>query len=217
MGIDPKAAGPFGGLGETFEADATFVGKETNKHAGKRTKGKVRGGIRKHVVHTLFERGGKARSHHVPTVTAKTLRPVMFKNIDRKSSLMTDEGISYRGIGRHFASHSKVDHSAGEYVRGDAYSNTAEAFFAILKRGIYGTFHSVSEAHLSRYLNEFDSGGRTVLSLALTILSARPSPSRAPKASGSCTPNLTKPRTKKQRIALIKRVAKRLKQKPPQD
>ena len=41
-------------------------------------------------------------------------------------------------------------------MRGDAYSNTAESFFALLKRGVYGTFHHVSEAHLHRYLAEFD-------------------------------------------------------------
>ena len=156
MGIDPKADGPLGGPGETVEADATFIdGKESNKHSKKRIKGTVRGRIGKQVVHTLVERGGRARSHHVPDVTAKTLRSVMFKNIDRKSHLMTDTG-GYHNIGRHFASHSKVDHSAGEYVRGDAHSNTAEAYLAILTRGIFGVFHSVSEAHLARYLNEFD-------------------------------------------------------------
>jgi transposase-like protein len=156
MGIDAEAEGPLGGPGETVEADATYIGgKESNKHANKRTKGTVRGRIGKQVVHTLVERGGRARSHHVPDVTAKTLRKVMFGNISRKSTLMTDTG-GYHNIGRQFAHHSKVDHSAGEYVRGDAYSNTAEAYFAILKRGIFGIFHSVSEAHLSRYLNEFD-------------------------------------------------------------
>ncbi len=156
MGIDAKDEGPLGGPGETVEADASFIGgKESNKHANKRTKGPVRGRIGKQVVHTLVERGGRARSHHVPDITAKTLRKVMLTNISRKSTLMTDTG-GYHNIGRQFARHEKVDHSKGEYVRGDAYSNTAEAYFAILKRGIFGIFHSVSEAHLGRYLNEFD-------------------------------------------------------------
>jgi hypothetical protein len=152
----PRRKARWAAPGETVEADATFIGgKESNKHANKRTKGHVRGSIGKQVVHTLVERGGRARSHHVPDVTAKTLRKVMLTNISRKSHLMTDTG-PYHNIGRQFAAHSKVDHGKGEYVRGDAYSNTAEAYFAILKRGIYGVFHSVSEAHLSRYLNEFD-------------------------------------------------------------
>ena len=55
-----------------------------------------------------------------------------------------------------FASHSAVNHVDGEYVRGAAHSNTVENYFSILKRGITGTFHHVSEAHLSRYLAEFD-------------------------------------------------------------
>jgi hypothetical protein len=49
-----------------------------------------------------------------------------------------------------------VNHSAKEYVRGDAYTNTVEGYFSILKRGIYGVYQHVSEAHLKRYLAEFD-------------------------------------------------------------
>jgi transposase-like protein len=175
MGIDAKAEGPLGGPGETVEADASFIGgKETNKHANKRTKGTVRAGIGKQVVHVLVERGGPARSHHVPNITAATLRPLMFKNVSRKSTLMTDTG-GYAKIGRQFARHETVDHSKGEYARGDAFSNTAEAFFALLKRGIYGTFHSVSEAHLHRYLKEFDFrwSNRVALGVADTERAAR--------------------------------------------
>lgn len=49
-----------------------------------------------------------------------------------------------------------VDHGKDEYVRGDAHSNTVEGYFSILKRGVTGTYHHVSEAHLQRYLAEFD-------------------------------------------------------------
>ena len=59
-------------------------------------------------------------------------------------------------LGKEFARHEMVDHSAHEYVRGDAYSNTVESFFALLKRGVVGTYHNISEAHLKRYLAEFD-------------------------------------------------------------
>lgn len=70
---------------------------------------------------------------------------------------MTDGARMYPAVGREFASHSSVDHAAGEYVRfGFHHSNTVENYFSILKRGINGTFHHVSEAHLSRYLAEFD-------------------------------------------------------------
>jgi len=69
---------------------------------------------------------------------------------------MTDEAGQYRNVGTEFASHGKVNHGRDEYVRGHIHSNTVEGFFAILKRGVTGTFHHVSEAHLTRYLAEFD-------------------------------------------------------------
>ncbi len=70
--------------------------------------------------------------------------------------LMTDTAGEYYHLGKEFAHHETVDHGAGEYVRGDAYSNSAEGFFAILKRGIIGVYHHVSAKHLKRYLTEFD-------------------------------------------------------------
>jgi transposase-like protein len=155
MNEGPGAA-PLGGEGKVVEADATYIGgKEKNKHANKRD-AKNLGGHGKQIAHTLVERGGRARSHHVANVTGKTLRPVLVKNVSRASTLMTDDHGAYFHIGREFARHEKVDHSTGEYARGDAYSNTAESFFAIFKRGVNGTFHSISEAHLHRYLAEFD-------------------------------------------------------------
>jgi len=63
---------------------------------------------------------------------------------------------TYTEPGRDFASHEIVNHGAGEYVRGDVYTNTAEGYFSQLKRSIDGTHHHVSERHLGRYLGEFD-------------------------------------------------------------
>ena len=143
--------GGLGGANMVVEADETHIGgKARNKAYGSPPK--------KMAVFTLVEREGHARSFHVPNVTAKSLRPLLTGNASRKSHLMTDEAPVYRNIGREFAGHSAVNHSADKYARlgGFVHSNTAESFFAILKRGIYGTFHSVSEAHLHRYLAEFD-------------------------------------------------------------
>ena len=69
---------------------------------------------------------------------------------------MTDTAGDYMGVGKEFARHEMVDHGADEYVRGAAHSNTVESYFATLKRGIIGVYHHVSEAHLKRYLAEFD-------------------------------------------------------------
>jgi len=150
------AIGPLGGEGKVLEADTTYIGgKEKNKHVGKRTRGNI-GGVGKQIVHSVVERDGRVRSHHIPRVNGETLRPILEAHADKKSALMTDTAGGYMQIGREFARHEMVDHGKDEYVRGDAYSNTVEGYFSILKRGLTGVYHSVSEAHLHRYLAEFD-------------------------------------------------------------
>jgi hypothetical protein len=89
-------------------------------------------------------------------VTAATLRPVLVAQVDRQSFLMTDEAGQYRIVGPEFARHETVNHGADEYVRGEAHTNTIEGYFSILKRGITGVYHHVSQQHLKRYLAEFD-------------------------------------------------------------
>jgi len=70
--------------------------------------------------------------------------------------IMTDQFQSYKGLDKEFASHEVVNHAEGEYARGDAHTNTAEGYFANLKRGLNGSYHHVSHKHLHRYLSEFD-------------------------------------------------------------
>lgn len=152
----PEESGPLGGEGKYVEADETYIGgKERNKHKSKRNRRNI-GGQGKQIVFSLVERGGKVRSQHVADVTAKNLRPIVVAQVDKKSALMTDDAGQYRLIGPEFARHESVNHGADEYVRGDAYTNTIEGYFATLKRGIYGTYHHVSQEHLKRYLAEFD-------------------------------------------------------------
>lgn len=66
-------------------------------------------------------------------------------------------GPAYTKVGRKFAGgHESVKHSLGEYVRGDVTTNTVEGVFSLLKRGVMGSFHSVSRKHLPNYLGEFE-------------------------------------------------------------
>ena len=149
--------GPLGGQNKVVEADETYVGgKESNKHKAKRQRG-MQGRGSKEAVFALVERGGKMRSHHIPEVSAKTLKPILHAQIDRKSYLMTDDSTVYPKLGEVFAGHGTVNHSIEEYVRGHFWhTNTVENYFSILKRGIVGTYHHVSQQHLKRYLGEFD-------------------------------------------------------------
>jgi transposase-like protein len=142
--------GPMGGENKVVEVDETYVGGKA-----KNRKNKV---PPKEAVVALVERDGKVRSHHVATVNAKTLRPILVQQISRKSYLMTDESTVYPTIGREFAGHGTVNHSIEEYVRtgGFHHTNTVENYFSILKRGIVGVYHHVSPQHLKRYVGEFD-------------------------------------------------------------
>ena len=148
MNIAPK--GKLGGNGGPVEVDETYWG-----NVGKQVPG-ARGYAHKMKVVSLVERDGEKRSYHVTNVNAATLKPILKEQIAAKTRLMTDDAKVYRKIGKEFASHEVVNHTAGEYSRDDITTNTVEASFAILKRGLYGTFHSVSEQHLQRYATEFD-------------------------------------------------------------
>ena len=150
-----EGPGPLGGEGKIVEADETYMGgNQKNKHANRRLPG--RGLASKTAVFTLVERDGKTRSFHVANVTVKTLRPLIVTTVARSSHHMTDGVTFYQRVGTEFVMHSSVEHGGGEYVRGTAHSNTTENFFSILKRGVYGTYRHVREAHLGCYLGEFD-------------------------------------------------------------
>ncbi len=151
--------GLHGGAGGIVEADETYWGttpRSKKAIAIRKAGGKVSGADKQKIV-SLVERDGDVRSFHVARVNGKTLKSVLLGNIDKTANLMTDDARIYRRIGREFASHESVNHSAGEYSRGNGiHSNTVEGYFSLLKRGLIGTFHHVGEQHLQRYVDEFD-------------------------------------------------------------
>jgi transposase-like protein len=104
----PTDDGQLGGEGKTVEIDETFVGGlEKNKHRSKR-KHVGTGGAGKEAVFSLVERGGKVRSHHVPEVTAATLRPILTAQVNKATFVMTDEGATAKSLGRGFEKHGMV-------------------------------------------------------------------------------------------------------------
>jgi transposase-like protein len=154
--------GLLGGGGKIVEADETFWGNKKAPSGKKQARG---GGRDKHKILALVERDGVARSFHVANVDHKTLKPILQAQIAKDTHLMTDAASHYREMQRagEYLSHETTNHAAKEYAKPSraikgvsAHSNTVESFFGLLKRGLVGTYHHVSEAHLQRYCTEFD-------------------------------------------------------------
>jgi transposase-like protein len=137
----------------TVEADETYFGGTSNR---KRARGRGKEKNKK-AIFVLVERGGKARAMPMQQITGTNIRRHVKAHVDCKAArLMTDEFRSYNLIGKEFGDrHSRIKHADGVYVVGDIYTNTAESFFALFKRGVHGIFHHVSRKHLRRYCDEF--------------------------------------------------------------
>jgi transposase-like protein len=142
----------------TVEADETYIGgKAKNMHKSKRAERITgHGAVDKVPVVALVQRSGEARSQVVRPVTRENVAETLGEHLDPTAARMMDESAVYWQLGRQVASHGRVNHSVGEYVRGHVYSNIVEDFFSQLKRSLDGTYHHVSEWHLPRYLAEFD-------------------------------------------------------------
>jgi len=140
---------PLGGKFKTVEVDETYIG-------GKATNRKSRKVKPKRAVVALVQRDGDVRSFPIKAVNSRTMGALLRKQVSKKVHLMTDDSNIYPKLGKKFNRHSTVNHSIEEYVRGDVYTNTVENYFSILKRGVIGTFHHISNQHLPMYLAEFD-------------------------------------------------------------
>lgn len=147
--MSETGGGLMGTGGKPVEADETYIGRKPGKRA--------RGGAgHKHTVFALVERGGAVRSTHITGKTFDGIKESLKANISPDAVLMTDDARMYRKIAKQFADHQAVNHTAGEYVRGTAHTNTIEGVFSIFKRGMTGIYQHCSGDHLHRYLAEFD-------------------------------------------------------------
>ena len=155
---DPSAL-PVGGEGKIIEADEAYHGRVRTPEPSPQRKGrpyiKSNRPAPKRPIVALVERGGEARVNHMQRVTGQNLRQFINANADNKSRLMTDESRLYPTIGKDFASHETVNHSAKEYARGDVNTNSVEGFFGVFKRGMVGVYQHCGEQHFQRYLDEF--------------------------------------------------------------
>lgn len=152
---------PLGGNGGIVEADETYLWKTAQPKVSKQrrtpvTKRGFSGPGQKRAIISLVERGGSVRSFHVENADKATVNDIVRENIARETRIHTDESRLYWDVKQTFLAHETVKHSAGEYVRGDVYTNSAEGFFSIFKRGMKGIYQHCSEKHLHRYLAEYD-------------------------------------------------------------
>ena len=146
-----------GQLFGTVECDETYIGgREKNKHYCKRTKGtQGRNVLTKTPVFGMIQRGGKVKATVVENVQMRTLESKIIEHIQMGTKLYTDELLSYAKLKLLFP-HEAVSHYKGQYAKeGGINSNSIESFWALFKRGYYGTYHQMSKKHLQKYVDEF--------------------------------------------------------------
>jgi transposase-like protein len=145
--------GPMGTLGGAVQADETY-----HLNTSKRAKSYKKGLSQKASVLALVdENTGTVRTFHVDkTMTADKIAEILFTNVERKATLVTDESRLYKVLGKEFAAHQTMNHSGREYVNAAGFTtNNVENFFGVFKRGMRGTYTFCGEQHLQRYLTEF--------------------------------------------------------------
>lgn len=138
------------------EADETYLGgRRRNRHSDKKGKHESGRSIHNKVpILGVVQRGGKVRAVITPSVEGKYIHKFIKGSVKEGSILYTDEFNSYKSL-RHIYHHGSVNHSIRQYVDGDRHTNTLEGFWGMLKRGINGSYHSVTRKYLPKYIDEF--------------------------------------------------------------
>lgn len=140
------------------EIDETYIsGHPKNKHLHKQPKKNSKD--RAKAVLAMVERNGKVVAKVIPDAHSYTLSPIIRKNVDMSTTLLTDGHLSYNFIGKQFhehisIKHSKIDGKTDYRTQGHKHTNSVEGFFSHLKRTIAGTHIRVSVQHLQAYADE---------------------------------------------------------------
>jgi transposase-like protein len=147
---------------KTIEADESYLGgKEKNKHYNKR-RSLINNNLRndgtpykpKNTVLGAIERNGNIVLKYVPNATQENMVDFIERHVPEGAKIYTDEYRGYSTLNNKYE-HNTINHGIRLYVSGDIHTNSIEGFWSILKRGLYGIYHQVSEKHLERYLDEF--------------------------------------------------------------
>lgn len=136
-------------LSGTVEADETYVGGRRKGKTGRGADGKT-------VIFGMVEKDGDVMTHVVPNAKRTVIETIIHENVEKGSTMHTDEFLSYDRLKYQGYEHKTIRHSRKEYVRGEVHTNSIEGFWGQIKRSIKGTHIHVSGKHMAKYLGEFE-------------------------------------------------------------
>ena len=131
-----------------FEVDETYIGASKPGKRGRGAGGKA-------VVFGVAQRNGNVSALIPRNLKTSTIVPLIKERVLPESMVYTDEFPTYDYLKEHGFKHERVHHTAKVWVTGNAHTNTIEGFWSLLKRGINGVYHAVSQKHLQSYINEY--------------------------------------------------------------
>jgi transposase-like protein len=137
------------------EVDEASVDGRTRAHTSDRREAARLRERRRATVFAAVERGGRVKATVLESRRGPGLKRQVIEWVRPESIVYTDYRPAYRGLDRHYAAHSRINHSDSVYVDGETHTNTVEGFFGNLKTGIRGNYKKVSHKWLQGYLNEF--------------------------------------------------------------